>query len=88
MPILKHYCILVKTLILSQHVCNPSYSGGKDQEDYGVRPDSAKKVCETPISVDKSWTWWHTCHPSDGRKPKMEDCIQVSLGKKQDQSPK
>jgi hypothetical protein len=25
------------------HACNPSYSGGRDQEDYGLKPASKKK---------------------------------------------
>jgi hypothetical protein len=28
------------------HTCNPSYSGGRDQEDQGLKPAKAKIVCE------------------------------------------
>jgi hypothetical protein len=30
------------------HTCNPSYSGGRDQEDHDLRPTSAKKLGGTP----------------------------------------
>jgi hypothetical protein len=29
--------------VLVAHACNPSYSGGRDQEDYSLRPVWAKK---------------------------------------------
>jgi hypothetical protein len=34
--------------------CNPSYSGGKDLEDGGLRPAQAKSSWD-PISTNKSW---------------------------------
>jgi hypothetical protein len=43
------------------HTCNSSYlrSWGWETPAWGK-----KKVSETPISTNKSWVWWHTCHPS------------------------
>jgi hypothetical protein len=34
---------------LVAHACNPSYSGGKDQEDHGLRPAQAN-ISRDPIS--------------------------------------
>jgi hypothetical protein len=36
-------------LVLVDHTCNPSYSGGRDQEDQGSKPDRANSPRE-PIS--------------------------------------
>jgi hypothetical protein len=38
------------------HTCNPSYSGGRHQENCGLRPASAKEASKTP-----SWeiNWWY-----------------------------
>jgi hypothetical protein len=41
------------------YTCNPSYLGGWDQKDYGLRPAKAK-VSKPPISTN-SWAWW--CMP-------------------------
>jgi hypothetical protein len=35
------------------HTCNPSYSGGKDQEDNGSKPAQAKSL-QDPISKNPS----------------------------------
>jgi hypothetical protein len=43
------------------HVCNPSYLGGRDQEDCYSRP-SGQKVCEIP-STNKLGMMVHTCNP-------------------------
>jgi hypothetical protein len=40
------------------HTCNPSYSGGGDQEDQGSRPAQAKS-CQDLISSN-DWAQWHT----------------------------
>jgi hypothetical protein len=37
------------------HVGNPSYSGGKDQEDCSLKPTWA---ILDPISTNKSLVWW------------------------------
>jgi hypothetical protein len=44
------------------HVYNPSYSGGKDWEDYSLRPCWAR--LPTPISINKLGVVAHTCHSS------------------------
>jgi hypothetical protein len=31
----------IKSLIILSHACNPKYSGGRDQEDGGSKPDQA-----------------------------------------------
>jgi hypothetical protein len=33
------------------HACNPSYSGGRDQEDGGSKPGQANSICD-PISIN------------------------------------
>jgi hypothetical protein len=42
--------------------CNPSYSGGGDQESHSMRP--GKKVQETPISTNRPGMLASACHPS------------------------
>jgi hypothetical protein len=37
------------------HTCNPSYSGGRDQEDYGSNP-AGQIVCETLSQKNPSQT--------------------------------
>jgi hypothetical protein len=39
-------------------VSNPSYSGGKDQEDQGTRPAWAKKVSKTPSHATSQALWY------------------------------
>jgi hypothetical protein len=41
-------------------VCNPSYSGGRDQEDHDSRSAQARIVCKIPSHPIKSWVWWCT----------------------------
>jgi hypothetical protein len=41
---------------LGAHICNPSYSGDRDQLDLGSRPTWANK--ETPSQPIKIWAWW------------------------------
>jgi hypothetical protein len=53
---------------------NPSYSGGRDQEDYGSG-QLRQKVCETPSHLIKMLgTVVHTCHPSYTEGRDQEDC--------------
>jgi hypothetical protein len=42
---------------LVPHTCNPSYSGGRDQENAGFRPTLGKKF-KVPMSTDNGWVWW------------------------------
>jgi hypothetical protein len=51
-----------KTLGVVAHACNPSYSTGRDQKDYSLRPAQAK-ISWDPISTNGQ-TWCHFCHPS------------------------
>jgi hypothetical protein len=41
---------------LVAHTCNPSYLGGRDQEDHGLRPARAKKKKTTKNKQKKSQT--------------------------------
>jgi hypothetical protein len=40
------------------HTCNPSYLGGGDQQDCGLRPTWTKKFTR-PYLNEKSWAWWY-----------------------------
>jgi hypothetical protein len=42
--------IRVENQVPVAHVCNPSYSGGRDQEDYGSNPAQANSLRD-PISM-------------------------------------
>jgi hypothetical protein len=43
------------------HICNPSYSGGRDQEDHGSKPAPANSlydpISKTPFTKKKK-DWW------------------------------
>jgi hypothetical protein len=41
------------------HACNPSYSGGRDQEDHGLKPAKANSL-QDPIVKNPSQKkgWW------------------------------
>jgi hypothetical protein len=47
--------------VMVAHTCNPSYSGGRDQEDHGSRPDQANSS-RNPIlkkpNTQKKTSWW------------------------------
>jgi hypothetical protein len=50
------------------HTCNLSYSGGKDQEDWGSRPALGKKLSRLPAPQSlpiKAELTAYTCHPSN-----------------------
>jgi hypothetical protein len=50
------------------HTCNPSYLGGWDWEDWGLRPALGEKSLWDPISVEKEKKLGmevYTCHPGD-----------------------
>jgi hypothetical protein len=47
--------------LLVAHACNPSYLGGNDQEDYGLKPAQAKSWQDSPPTQPMAE---HTaCHP-------------------------
>jgi hypothetical protein len=58
------------------HTCNPSYSGGKDQEDHGSKPVRAKKVynplSQKPFTKIEMVEWLKekplSSNPSTGKK--------------------
>jgi hypothetical protein len=41
---------IIKSQVLGAHVCNPSYSGSRDQEDQGSRPVQAKNLRRSHLS--------------------------------------
>jgi hypothetical protein len=38
------FYLKIQSQVLVAHGCNPSYSGGRDQEDHGSKPRSLKKI--------------------------------------------
>jgi hypothetical protein len=38
------------------HACNPSYSGGRDQEDHGLKPRQIIHDSYLEITLHKKWT--------------------------------
>jgi hypothetical protein len=49
------------------HPCNPSYSGGRDQEDRCSKPDQANSLQDSILKVPKTEKgWWSG---SKGRAP-------------------
>jgi hypothetical protein len=50
------------------HACNPTYSGGRDQEDHGSKPVQASSS-QDPVSTKpiKKRGWWSS-NPSTANK--------------------
>jgi hypothetical protein len=48
------------SLVLVAHACNPSYSGGRDQEDHGLKPARANSfrdpILRKPITKKGWWS--------------------------------
>jgi hypothetical protein len=42
------------------HTCNPSYSGGRDQEDHGLKPVGANSSQDPSLKnpITKKLGWW------------------------------
>jgi hypothetical protein len=65
-PIFICFCLPQKMLLSSQapvaHACNPNYSGGRDPEDYGLKPalvsSSRDRISEKPIAIKGWWRPW------------------------------
>jgi hypothetical protein len=63
------------------YFCNPSYSGGRDQEDHSLRPVQAKNL-QGPISTnEKLSVVMHTCHPSYVGSTNKRIVVQARPGK-------
>jgi hypothetical protein len=67
------------------HVYNPSYSGGKDHKDHGLRSAQGKKLVTSHLNT----TMWvlvaHTCDLTFAGRHRQEYCyLRLALGKKQD----
>jgi hypothetical protein len=52
------------------HACNPSYSGGRDQEDCSLKPASANSVWDP--TEKKSWTKERTGGMTQGVGPEFK----------------
>jgi hypothetical protein len=55
--------------VLVAHTCNPSYSGDRDQEDHGLKPDQANSL---QASISK--------HPSPKKKKKKKRAGGMAQG--------
>jgi hypothetical protein len=58
------------------HACNPSYLGGRDQDDHGWKPAQANSSRD-PISKNKPFTregWWRSSQCSVGPEFKPQHC--------------
>jgi hypothetical protein len=60
------------------HVCNPSYSGGRDQEDCGSKPaweivheTLSQKTLQKKGLVEWLKVWALSSNPSTGKKKKV-----------------
>jgi hypothetical protein len=62
------------------HVCNPSYLGGREQEDRSLRPAPAKSLPDT-ISTNKFGVVAHTCYPSNVGSGSKRISVQAGLDK-------
>jgi hypothetical protein len=62
------------------HACNPSYSGGRDQEDHSLKPSQANSLRD-PISkkpfTEKGWWSSSRCRP----------CVQTPVPQKRKKNP-
>jgi hypothetical protein len=56
-----------KSLVLVAHTCNPSYSGGRDQEDYSSKPAQANNSWECISKIPMRKMGWQ--NGSSGRAP-------------------
>jgi hypothetical protein len=77
--------------VLVAHTCNPSYSGGRDQEDHGSKPawtnSFTRPYLEKPFTKIGLVEWLKvkalSSSPSTARKENMKRvlfCFSVALG--------
>jgi hypothetical protein len=50
------------------HTCNPSYSGGRDQEDHGSKP-ALNPISKKPITKMELVEWLKVKAPSSSPQP-------------------
>jgi hypothetical protein len=73
--------VVTKITIMSQalvaHTCNPSYSGGRDQEDRGLKPAWANSFQDPNLKIpDTKQGWWSG---SSDRAPSVRSLIQTQI---------
>jgi hypothetical protein len=56
--------------VLVAHTCNPSYSGGRDQEDHGSKPAQAKSSQD--LLKKKTFTKKRVCGVAQGVGPEFK----------------
>jgi hypothetical protein len=74
---------------LVAHTCNPSYSGGRDEEDHGSKPawanSSRDHILKKPITKKGWWSgswcrpWVQTPVPQGGKKKKRESFSKAKI---------
>jgi hypothetical protein len=56
-----------RSWVLVAHACNPSYSGGRDQEGCGLKPtwanSSQDPILKKPITKQMGWWSGSRCRP-------------------------
>jgi hypothetical protein len=59
------------------HACNPSYSGGRDQEDHSLKPAWANSSCDSILKkpITKNWTGGL----AQGESPEFKPQFTISL---------
>jgi hypothetical protein len=61
---------------------NPNCSGGRAQEDHGLRP-AQSKIYQDSILINKVDPIVYICNPSCAESHREEDCkLRLALGKK------
>jgi hypothetical protein len=56
-----------KIMIIGLHACNPSYLGGRDQEDCSSRPVKAKNLQDPILKITNTKKGWQS--GSNGKAP-------------------
>jgi hypothetical protein len=54
------------------HACNPSYSGGRDQEDHGLNPAPGKQFVRPYLKKKKKITTKRTGGAAQGKGPEFK----------------
>jgi hypothetical protein len=57
--------------VLVAHTCNPSYSGGRDQEDQGLRPTRANNSQDPICKITRAKMDWRC--GSSSRLPALQE---------------
>jgi hypothetical protein len=67
------------------HACNPRYSGGRDQEDWGVRPGWGNSLQDPILKIPNTKNGLVECLPSKCKalSSKLQYCQKKAEGKRE-----